>query len=154
MWPIVVCQCILTSVEIILVHRVQALYPHRHYRSICYHRHNFPEHYLISHHPQAYRRIAVGMEPHAHHIFTDARWCYLLCSDDRIGDCDDGLSVNGWHCLRAILGDGRFVVCGCRLIINLQRLGQPVDREELALGPSIELSTRIADSRFTSTINI
>lgn len=35
MWPIVVCQCILTSVEIILVHRVQALYPHRHYRSIC-----------------------------------------------------------------------------------------------------------------------
>jgi len=43
---------------------------------------------------------------------------------------------------------------GCRLIINLQRLGQPVDREELAPGPSIELSTRIADSRFTSTINI
>jgi len=61
MWPIVVCQCILTSVEIILVHRVQALYPHRHYRSICYHRHNFPEHfpYLTIH----------------KHIVSRSGWC-------------------------------------------------------------------------------
>jgi len=29
LWPMVACQCMLTSVEMVLIHRVQALYPNR-----------------------------------------------------------------------------------------------------------------------------
>jgi len=194
MWPLVACQFMLTSVELVLIHRVQALYPSRpmylifgsfilaevvvlginaivelpnlKFNALCMT--TTPPASIIVYGVIAItsQSIILYLTIRKHIIASRSGWSRtpivsLLIRDGAVAYAVI-FALQIVTMVYLITGGFAFVqywlmgilsCVGCRLIINLQRLGEPDDREESAPSPPIELTTRITDSHFASSID-